>query len=153
VNRIEEKKYLKRVRDKNDRRVVGLELTPKGINLNNWHTQFHKNLLKKIRETLNPGEVDLFFKTLDKLNTAIRIPITVNQLKPGQSAKIESINTDASTRTRLMEMGILSGTTLKLLKVAPLGDPLEIQVRGYLVSIRKNEAAQIEVTLPEGQLT
>ncbi|MBI2608345.1 MAG: FeoA domain-containing protein [Deltaproteobacteria bacterium] len=149
VNRIEEKKYLKRTRDESDRRIVSLELTERGNKLNYWHTQFHKNLTKKIREILNPGEVDLFFNTLQKLNHSMSIPLTADQLKPGQVARIESIRSDGSTKTRLMEMGVLSGTKIKLLKIAPLGDPFEIQVRGSLVSIRKQEASQIEVSLSE----
>ncbi|HLD74782.1 MAG TPA: FeoA family protein, partial [Bdellovibrionota bacterium] len=56
--------------------------------------------------------------------------------------------TNGSLKTRLMEMGIIRGTTLKLLKIAPLGDPLEIQVRGALLSIRKHEASQIQVLTP-----
>jgi len=149
VNRIEDKKYLKRTRDETDRRIVSLELTERGKKLNHWHTQFHKNLTKKIREILNPGEVDLFFNTLQKLNHLMSIPLTADQLQPGQTARIESIRSEGSLKTRLMEMGVLSGTKIKLLKIAPLGDPLEIQVRGTLVSIRKQEASQIEVSLTE----
>ncbi len=71
VDRIEEKGYLKRVRDENDRRVIYLELTHKGKTLNNWHTLYHKNLVKKIKKILNPEEEKSFFNTLEKLNKAI----------------------------------------------------------------------------------
>lgn len=50
---------------------------------------------------------------------------------------------------RLREMGVLPGTNVKLLRVAPLGDPLEIQIRGYNLSLRRAEAAAIEVELQQ----
>ncbi|MBI2026543.1 MAG: FeoA domain-containing protein [Deltaproteobacteria bacterium] len=150
VNKIEDKGFLKRVREHEDRRIVELKLTAKGETLNQFHTQYHKNLLKKIRSTLDQKETELFFQYIEKLNRAIKVPITLDTLKPGQSAKIESIQGEGSIKKRLMEMGVLPGTVLKLLKIAPLGDPLEIQVRDYLISIRKHEASQIEVGLFEG---
>ena len=145
VNKIERKGFLKRVREHEDRRIVELKLTAKGETLNQFHTQYHKNLLKKIKASLNQNETVLFFQYLEKLNQAIKVPLTLDTLKPGQSAKIETIQGEDSVKKRLMEMGVLPGTVLKLLKIAPLGDPLEIQVRDYLISIRKHEASRIEV--------
>ncbi len=73
--------------------------------------------------------------------------INLSDLKPGQLATIASIDAKEAIKTRLMEMGLLRGTKLKLLKTAPLGDPLEIEVRDFRISLRKQEASQIKVTV------
>src|SRR3989338_6212307 len=149
INRLQEKKgYLQRIREESDRRLVCLELTKQGHRLNQFHTDYHKNLVNKIYETLTESEVDSLFDNLQKLNKSISVPITLDQLKIGESATVRELTTNGSLKTRLMEMGIIRGTTLKLLKIAPLGDPLEIQVRGALLSIRKHEASQIQVLTP-----
>lgn len=67
--------------------------------------------------------------------------ITVRELSPGQTAKVAGYNTsDAHYRSKLLSMGLTRGTELRLVKVAPLGDPVEIEVRGYRLSLRKKEA-------------
>lgn len=149
VDKIEKKGYLQRIREPNDRRLVCLELSKKGQRLNQFHTDYHKNLVNKIHGTLTELELDSFFSNLQKLNESMAVPVTLDQLKIGESATVKELTTNGSLKTRLMEMGIIRGTTLKLLKIAPLGDPLEIQVRGSLVSIRKHEASQIQVIEPE----
>ena len=67
--------------------------------------------------------------------------ITVRELAPGQTATVAGYNTsDAHYRSKLLSMGLTRGTQLRLVKVAPLGDPVEIEVRGYRLSLRKSEA-------------
>ena len=67
--------------------------------------------------------------------------ITVRELSPGQTATVAGYNTsDAHYRSKLLSMGLTRGTELRLVKVAPLGDPVEIEVRGYRLSLRKSEA-------------
>ena len=67
--------------------------------------------------------------------------ITVGELVPGQRAKVVGYDTaDAHYRSKLLSMGLTRGTELRLVKVAPLGDPVEIEVRGYRLSLRKSEA-------------
>ncbi|MFP4302536.1 MAG: ferrous iron transport protein A [Spirochaetaceae bacterium] len=67
--------------------------------------------------------------------------ITVRELSPGQTATVTGYETsDAHYRSKLLSMGLTRGTELKLVKVAPLGDPVEIEVRGYRLSLRKKEA-------------
>ena len=71
--------------------------------------------------------------------------MTLNELKPGQECAVVSIGEKGTAKRRLMDMGITPGVQIKVIKVAPLGDPIEINVRGYELSLRKAEAANIEV--------
>jgi ferrous iron transport protein A len=68
---------------------------------------------------------------------------TLADLAVGASATIQAYPATGIAFTRLREMGLLPGTEVKLVRIAPLGDPIEIQVRGYRLSLRKAEAAQI----------
>ena len=61
-------------------------------------------------------------------------------------ATIESITGERSFRRRLMELGLVPGTTVSVVNVAPLGDPIELSIRGYRLSIRRGEAKNIVVT-------
>lgn len=76
---------------------------------------------------------------------------TVEQLPPGKSGIISSIQGEPFIRRRLMEMGILPGSEITLLKWAPLGDPAECRIRGYRLSLRRAEAALITVELKKGK--
>ncbi len=66
-------------------------------------------------------------------------------LQIGDSAKVTAIDGDDEISLRLMEMGLTPGVALKLIGVAPLGDPLELELRGYRLSLRIAEAARIVV--------
>ena len=70
---------------------------------------------------------------------------TLKDLKVGESASVVRLNSTGSTRRRLLDMGLTKGVKVTLRKVAPLGDPLEITLRGYELSLRKSEAELIEV--------
>ncbi len=70
-------------------------------------------------------------------------PLT--SLSLGQSAVVAEIKVAPENRGRLLEMGLLVGTTVQLVRFAPLGDPVEIKVRGYNLTLRKHEAEQILV--------
>ncbi|ACI21002.1 MULTISPECIES: FeoA family protein [Thermodesulfovibrio] len=69
----------------------------------------------------------------------------LSELKVGQKARILSINTKGVIRRRLMDMGVLSGEILRVEKIAPLGDPIDIVIKNYHLSLRKNESEGIEV--------
>ena len=71
--------------------------------------------------------------------------MTLNEVKPGQAATIARINGQGPVKRRIMDMGLTKDTEVAVRKVAPLGDPIELTVRGYELSIRKDEAAAIEV--------
>ncbi|MDA0684066.1 MAG: FeoA family protein [Bacteroidetes bacterium] len=73
--------------------------------------------------------------------------MTLLDLKPGQRSRIQGWTTDQPP-SRLMELGILPGTDVELVRFAPLGDPIDIKVRGYHLSIRKSEAALIRIERP-----
>ena len=75
---------------------------------------------------------------------------TLNHILPGWTVRIVGINATGLIRRRLMEMGILRGVTLRVLRMAPLGDPMEVQLRGLHISLRKVEAARIDVERLEG---
>ena len=70
---------------------------------------------------------------------------TLREIKIGSSAKVVKIHGEGAIRRRIMDMGITRGVEIKVRKVAPLGDPLEITVRGYELSLRKADATMIEV--------
>jgi ferrous iron transport protein A len=70
---------------------------------------------------------------------------TLSEISMGESAKVTAVKGDNPVTKRLMEMGIVPGAAVRLIKSAPFGDPLEIRVRGYHLAIRRNEAEQIEV--------
>ena len=71
-----------------------------------------------------------------------------SELKSGQKARVTAIKKgDNVYRQRLIAMGILPGTAFTVSRVAPLGDPVEIEVRGFALSLRKDEAAIIEIEL------
>ena len=69
----------------------------------------------------------------------------LSQLSVGDSARVIRVSGDADVRGRLLEMGVTAGVTVRLVRAAPLGDPLELLVRGYRLSVRKSEAAAVEI--------
>jgi Fe2+ transport system protein FeoA len=71
--------------------------------------------------------------------------MTLSELKEGQKANVVRVGGDGPFRQRLLEMGFLRGTEIYVEKYAPLKDPLELILKGYHVSLRVNEAAQVEV--------
>lgn len=71
--------------------------------------------------------------------------MSLSGLEPGEIATIQSMGRESSEQLRLMEMGLLPGTQVRFIRQAPLGDPLEIEVKGYNLSLRRSEAATIRV--------
>lgn len=70
---------------------------------------------------------------------------TLKDLKPGQEGTVVSIGEKGPMRRRIMDMGVTPGTSIKVIKVAPLGDPIEVNIRGYELSLRKEEAGHIQI--------
>lgn len=70
---------------------------------------------------------------------------TLRDVPVGESAKIVQLHGEGAIRRRIMDMGMTKGVTVYVRKVAPLGDPLEVSLRGYELSLRKAEAALVEV--------
>ncbi|MGV3075364.1 FeoA family protein [Clostridium baratii] len=65
------------------------------------------------------------------------------ECKVGDKLKVKGINKDSKVKRRLMDMGIIPGITIEVTGIAPLGDPIEINVRGYKLTLRKEEASAI----------
>jgi ferrous iron transport protein A len=72
-------------------------------------------------------------------------PLTLDQLRPGERGHVLSLQGDDSLTQRLLEMGLLEGEEVEVLGIAPLGDPLEIRLRDYRLSLRRREAARVRV--------
>ena len=70
---------------------------------------------------------------------------TLGMCEPGDTVKVTAIRSAGALKRRIMDMGITKGTELKVVKRAPLGDPIELTVRGYALSLRKSDADSIEV--------
>ena len=73
--------------------------------------------------------------------------MTLDEIKPGQRGRIAAIHVLGPLRRRLMDMGVLVGEEVKVIKVAPLGDPLEVSLKSYRLSLRRQEAQGIDVEL------
>ena len=69
---------------------------------------------------------------------------TLKEAKIGQTVKVKKLNGEGAIKRRLMDMGLTKGTDVFVRKVAPLGDPIEVTVRGYELSLRKLDAEMIE---------
>ncbi len=71
--------------------------------------------------------------------------MTLSELKKGESAVISAVGGEGALRCRLLDMGLIPKTKVTLQKVAPMGDPIEIRLRDYELTLRKEEADKIEV--------
>ena len=71
--------------------------------------------------------------------------MTLKELQIGQSARILSVGGSGALRQHFLDMGVIPGAEVKLLKLAPMGDPMELLIHGYSLTLRLDDAAQIEV--------
>ncbi len=71
--------------------------------------------------------------------------MTLREVKKGQTVTVLKLNGEGAVKRRIMDMGITKGTEIFVRKVAPLGDPVEVTVRGYELSVRKADAEMVEV--------
>ena len=72
---------------------------------------------------------------------------SLDQLRPGQRGRVAAIQGEDALVQRLLEMGLLEGQELEVLSLAPLGDPLEIRLGDYRLSLRRREAARVQIHL------
>ena len=75
--------------------------------------------------------------------------IEISKLKPKEKGIIKEINLSGKIRNRLLELGIVENTKVKLIRLAPLGDPIQISIRGYNLAIRKEIAQRIKISKTE----
>jgi ferrous iron transport protein A len=73
------------------------------------------------------------------------ITTSLANCRPGEGGRITRLTEEGPVGQRLREMGVIEGTDVKVIRVAPLGDPMEIEVMGYLLSLRKSEAQFVEL--------
>ena len=71
--------------------------------------------------------------------------MTLSELKTGQSARISRLPCSGSLKSKLIDMGVLKGERIQVLRIAPLGDPVEVLIRQYKLSLRKKDAEGITV--------
>ena len=71
--------------------------------------------------------------------------MTLKEVKPGITVKVKKLLGEGAVKRRIMEMGLTKGVDVYVRKIAPLGDPVEITVRGYELSVRKADAELVEV--------
>lgn len=71
--------------------------------------------------------------------------MTLDLVQPGMSATVETVGGEGLLRKRLLEMGLTPNTLIKVRKIAPMGDPIEVYLRSYVLTIRKEDAAKITV--------
>ena len=71
--------------------------------------------------------------------------MTLRETKTGQTVTVVKLNGEGAVKRRIMDMGIIKGVEIYVRKVAPLGDPVEVTVRGYELSVRKADAEMVEV--------
>lgn len=89
--------------------------------------------------------MDILDRRFPLLGLMAKVVITLNDLSVGDEGKVLGLDLEAEDARRLMEMGLTVGAKIKVLKLAPLGDPIEIVLRGYHLSLRKSQAAKIVV--------
>lgn len=83
----------------------------------------------------------------DKQDRSESGTMTLDQIAIGGEVKITKVGGEGELRCRLLDMGLIPKTVVKVQKVAPMGDPIEIHLRGYELTIRKEDAAKIEVVM------
>lgn len=72
--------------------------------------------------------------------------MTLRDLRPGEEGVVVTLGEKGPMRRRIMDMGVTPGVAIRVVKVAPFGDPIEVNLRGYELSLRKDEAQRIEIT-------
>jgi len=71
--------------------------------------------------------------------------MVLSDLRPGSTARVVKVNGSGETTRRIVDMGVTSGSLIVVERIAPMGDPMEVKVRGYHLSLRRKEASQITV--------
>lgn len=69
----------------------------------------------------------------------------LSELRPGDSGRVVAVAGDADAARRLMDLGVIRGTAVEVVRTAPLGDPMEVKLRGFMLTLRRSEAEHITV--------
>lgn len=105
-----------------------------------WLRQFQQYAGPKVRTRVKRAE--------RRAQAAAKNTSTLDQLKPGQKASVVKMSAAGAVGRRMADMGLVRGAAVEVVKVAPLGDPIEVKIKGYNLSLRKEEAAAITIELP-----
>jgi Fe2+ transport system protein FeoA len=84
------------------------------------------------------------------MNAPLPMPTTLDRLSPGSQVQVQAVGGALAVRRRLLEMGLCPGVAVDVIRRAPLGDPVEVRVRGYLLSLRLDQASQVSVAAATG---
>jgi DtxR family Mn-dependent transcriptional regulator len=104
----------------------------------------HENELENCERCIAAIQEELQNRKLEGGSKRMAVS-TLKDLKPGQKGKVVKVRSKGQTNKRIVEMGVTAGSLVEVERVAPLGDPIEVKVKGYHLSLRKEEAAAIEV--------
>jgi Fe2+ transport system protein FeoA len=74
---------------------------------------------------------------------------TLSELKPGEKGQIVKVGGASAIRRRIADMGVTTGSLVEVIRVAPMGDPIDVKIKGYHLSLRKEEAADIAINKVE----
>ncbi|MBU1704955.1 MAG: DtxR family transcriptional regulator [Nanoarchaeota archaeon] len=126
-----------------------------GHNVDNVHEEAHElehafsdESIEKLDGLLNNPRLSPMGKSIPHDKDGVEVMnMTLDKLQKGQTGRIIKVSGKGSLHKRILDMGVVKGTLVKVEKVAPLGDPIEIKVKGYSLSLRKDEARNIEVAL------
>ena len=73
------------------------------------------------------------------------MPRSLDTLRPGERGRVTGVGGEGDTIRRLMDLGLIRGTTVEVVRTAPLGDPIEVRLRGFMLTLRRSEAEHITV--------
>lgn len=113
------------------------------IHVETEETKTKNVVVKSLQLNLEKEESKMHFEKQSSIN---QMPL--HELKVGQHGIVVRVGGQGPVRRRIMDMGLVSGTEVKVVRVAPLGDPIEFKVKGYNLSLRKDEASNIIVEVP-----
>jgi ferrous iron transport protein A len=77
--------------------------------------------------------------------------LKLSELEPGRGGRVRKVSARGRFARRMLDMGIVCGSPVRVIKVAPLGDPMEVELKGYRLSLRRSEADMVLVEVPEGE--
>ncbi|MCE5302603.1 MAG: DtxR family transcriptional regulator [Planctomycetaceae bacterium] len=124
-----------------------------GVHGKPWVAAFQEFSKTKLRRRARRAGLSSAVETPKPATAAVaavdvkRLP-TLDRVTPGKKAKVMKVGGEGVVRRRMADMGMVRGAMVEVVKVAPLGDPIEVKLKGYHLSLRKEEAAAIAVELP-----
>jgi ferrous iron transport protein A len=93
-----------------------------------------------------PGQIDELLKRAETVGPSA---VSLDALEAGRHARVTAVRGSGAVARRLMEMGVVPGAPVRVIKAAPLGDPLEVRVRNYHLALRRSEAQTISVVMSD----